>query len=186
MTDRACGGCSLCCKLLPVASLGKPDNTRCRYQRHSVGCTVHAHLATVAPDCLVWNCRWLGDPATAGLSRPDRSHLVIDIMPDFITVRPDDGSPPTDVPVIQVWCDPAFPDAHREPGFRAYLDREARVNGMAAIIRFSAREALVLVAPSLASDGQWHEMTSGLVVVPNSIERMEKSWGAGMTINLAP
>jgi len=34
--NRTCGGCTLCCKLLPVRELKKPANTRCQHQRAEI------------------------------------------------------------------------------------------------------------------------------------------------------
>src|SRR5262245_37028912 len=96
MTDptRHCGECTLCCKLLPVhggplingirmpSDLDKPAGERCKYQRHGKGCTVYKSYK-MPTCCRVWNCRWLVNDDTQDQSRPDRSHLVIDIVPDF-------------------------------------------------------------------------------------------------------
>ena len=34
------------------------------------------------------------------------------------------------------------------------------LEGKAALIRFSARDAITVFPPSMSSDGQWHEVTS--------------------------
>jgi hypothetical protein len=151
---RKCGECGLCCKLLPVKSLGKPANTRCQFQRMSKGCTIYAKRPF---DCQTWACRWLVDPATAGLPRPDRSHYVVDIMPDFITIDQHDGAGPVDIPVLQIWVDPAYPDAHRTPALREYMQRMAVEEGMAALVRWDSKRAVTVFAPFFSSDGQWHE-----------------------------
>jgi hypothetical protein len=151
MTGRQCGTCSLCCKLLPVRSLGKKDNERCRHQKAGKGCAVYAKLHTIAPECRVWSCRWLVDPGAAGLPRPDRCHYVIDIMPDFIVQERPEG--PVRYPVIQVWVDPGFPDAHRDPHLRAWLITQ---NTM-ALIRVGAMDGFVLVPPELSGTGDWYE-----------------------------
>jgi hypothetical protein len=44
-----------------------------------------------------------------------------------------------------------------DPALRAYLDRRARLEGMAAIVRYNASDAFTLFAPSLCADGEWHE-----------------------------
>lgn len=64
---RQCGDCQLCCKLLPVQSLGKEAGQRCKHQRHSKGCAVYAQLERVSPECRLWNCRWLVENDTADL-----------------------------------------------------------------------------------------------------------------------
>jgi len=156
-TGRVCGSCSLCCKLLPIPGppLHKPANTRCKHQKHSKGCGIYA---TRPMPCRAFACRWLADRETAGLSRPDRSHCVIDIEADYIEMLDEDGSgEPRKLGVVQIWCDPAFPDAHRAPDLRAYMVRVAEQYGYATIIRYDESDAFVVFPPPLSSDRQWHE-----------------------------
>lgn len=155
--DRRCGGCTLCCRLLPTKEINKPANQRCPHQRTGKGCAAYAHRPV---SCQVWTCRWLANDDTADLRRPDRARYVIDVMPDYITVTPDGGEPIT-IPVIQVWMDPAHPDAHQDPGLRAYVDRRGH-EGYATIVRSSSVDAFVLFPPSMSADGQWHEERSGV------------------------
>ncbi len=151
---RQCGDCSLCCKLLPVPPLNKGANERCVHQRHT-GCRVY-HKAGMPPECALWNCRWLVGDDTADQSRPDRSHIVIDVMPDFVT-HVDDAGVSTAIEVIQCWVDPRHPDAHKDAKFRDYLLRQA-LAGKAALIRYSAHDAFTLFAPPFDVNGEWHEL----------------------------
>jgi hypothetical protein len=161
---RECGDCQLCCKLLPIPPLSKPANQRCKFQKFGKGCTVYHKPGSQFPiECGLWNCRWLVSDDTDDLSRPDRSHYVIDLVPDFITATMEDK--PQHIPVVQIWNDPAYPDAHRDPALRRYLFRRAE-EGMAGLIRFDARKALVIFAPPWDVNGQWHEITSGMTVGP--------------------
>lgn len=153
MTHR-CGECTLCCRLLPVKELGKLAGERCRHQR-GLGCKVYQRLKTVSPSCSMWNCRWLVEDDTADLARPDRSHYVVDVMPDYVRGTTEAGKTFT-IPVVQIWVDPAYPDAHRDPALRTYLERRAE-EGMAALIRYSDHEGFTLVAPALSGDGKWYE-----------------------------
>lgn len=151
---RECGDCQLCCKLLPVQSPlvdDKAAGQKCRYQKFGTGCTVY-NTAKMPFECGVWNCRWLVNDDTADLRRPDRSHYVIDIMPDFILV---DGEP---VEVVQIWVDPRHRDAHRDPALRSYIERRALENKV-ALIRYNAKDAFTLIAPVLCNDRQWHELS---------------------------
>lgn len=159
---RQCGDCQLCCKLLPVRSLGKVAGERCKHQRHSKGCAVYARLAMVSPECRLWSCRWLVEDDTADLRRPDRSHYVIDIMPDFVTLRNDETGELEHVQVVQIWCDPKFPDAHRDPALRAYLERrgEERIIGL---VRYDNTNGIGLFPPKLSSTGEWVEKGTGVV-----------------------
>lgn len=153
--NRRCGDCTLCCKLLPTKEIEKPANERCPHQKVGKGCTIY-HRRPFS--CRVWNCRWLVGDDTAELSRPDRAHYVIDIMPDYITIRYDSGKV-VDVQVVQIWCDPKFPEAHRDPKLRAYMLRRG-AQGIASQVRFDSMRSLLIFPPNMSEDGQWHEKDS--------------------------
>jgi hypothetical protein len=150
---RQCGGCTLCCKLVPVRELGKPAGQRCQHQRHGKGCSIYARRPI---SCRTWSCRWLVEDDTAELSRPDRSRYAIDIMPDFVTLQNNETGEETHVPVVQVWVDPFFPDAHEDATLRAYMMRRG-AEGMATMIRYSSEDGFTIFPPNMASDGQWHD-----------------------------
>jgi hypothetical protein len=165
---RQCGDCQLCCKLLPVKSLAKLAGDRCSHQRHHKGCAVYATLFKVSPECRLWSCRWLTGDDTADLSRPDRSHLVIDLMPDYVTMINNETGEEEHIQVVQVWCDPNHRDAHREPAFRAYVERRA-AEGIATLVRWNNREGMAIFAPAMSSDRQWHEVLNGLTGPEHSV-----------------
>lgn len=152
--NRSCGGCTLCCKLVPVRELAKGAGERCRYQS-SKGCAVyHRPDRGFPPSCAVWNCRWLGDPATQGLKRPDRSHYVVDVMPDLVRGGNEESGWKDTFEVLQVWCDPAWPEAWRDPALLAY----AAAEGLPLLVRYNAKDAIFVCPPALASDGKLHVM----------------------------
>ena len=157
ITGRVCGGCTLCCKLLPIPIEGelKPAGERCRHARAGKGCGIYAQRPM---PCRTWACRWVADRETAGMPRPDRCHYVIDIQEDYVTLAPFDGGEPFKVGVIQVWVDPAFPEAAKAPELRAYMLRMAEKYRLATIVRFDSRRAYTVFPPPIADDGQWHEM----------------------------
>jgi hypothetical protein len=161
---RSCGECTLCCKLMPVPEMvDKVAGVRCPHQRSHKGCSIYPKRPL---SCQFWSCAWLSWDDTADLSRPDRAHYVIDIMPDFVTVQDDHKPhrPQTQVPVIQVWLDPKYPDAHRDPALRALINSRSQKDGCAAIIRFGSEDALILFPPAISEDGQWHERRSNMRV----------------------
>lgn len=138
----------------------KPAGVRCEHQKHHKGCAIYR---TRPFGCRTWNCRWLVNDDTHDVPRPDRCHYVIDIMPDVIRMVPNDGGPPIEYPVVVVWVDPRYPDAHRDPALRRYLARRAEREGMPALIRFNERDGLALFAPVFDSEkkGEWFERASG-------------------------
>jgi hypothetical protein len=157
---RECGECQLCCRLLPMKEVNKPAGVRCPFQRHGVGCNIYPRRPLA---CRLWNCQWLGGQNTG--SRPDRAHLVVDIMPDYVTLTYDDGRPPVHVPVLQVWIDQAYPDAHRDHRLRRFIDGKK----MPALIRRDAHDAFVIAPPSFTG-GDWYESASRLATVEHTAE----------------
>ena len=202
--NRTCGNCQLCCKLLPMkrsredprwsstvaamTELGvfRPgesknwleefDNAaglRCPHQRHHKGCKVYA---TRPFGCRTWSCRWLVDDDTAAMHRPDRSHFVIDTVPDYVRGGDADGNEQI-IPVIQVWLDPDFPDAFRDPELRAYLSAQKS----AAIVRLNNRDAFFVVGPPLAES--WIEIRAMTDEPEHTAEEKVAALG-GMTVTL--
>ena len=158
---RKCQDCSLCCKLLAVPQINKKSGERCAHQRHT-GCMIY-HKPEMPSACRLWSCRWLADPEkTVGLSRPDRSHYVIDVIPDIVQWRDDQTDELHTIDVIQIWVDPKHRNAHRDPALRAYLLEQAET-GVAALIRYSSGDGFVLFAPPMAADGEWHEQCGQMV-----------------------
>lgn len=163
--ERKCGNCQLCCTLLPVKSLGKGSGQHCRYETNGAGCSVYRRLERVSPECKLWSCRWLVDPAVAAfpIGRPDRVHYVLDMVPDAVVGENNDtGKAEVRLQALQVWVDPEYPDAHRDPGLRAYLAELGEKHHVVAIIRIACEggEDFLLVPPAL-NDGEWLERRTG-------------------------
>jgi len=151
---RRCGDCQLCCKLMPAKDVPKRENQKCPHQRRGVGCMIYPRRPR---GCETWSCRWLTGDDTDDLRRPDRSHYVIDPVPDHVTARDNATGAEQIIPVIQVWCDPDYREAHRDPALRRFIERQA---GWAALIRFGYRDALLIVPPAMMHDGRWGETTA--------------------------
>lgn len=151
---RQCGGCTLCCKLIPVEELHKPGGTRCQHQRTGKGCAIYDHRPV---SCREWNCLWLigtekGEPLQLG--RPDRTHYVLDEVPDIVRLRNDQTGEIADQwEVMQIWVDPLYPDAWKDKALLAMLDKA----GVIALVRYSSTEGFTLFPPSRTADRQWHQ-----------------------------
>lgn len=158
MTDapkpRQCDGCTLCCTLLPVQSLGKKAQRKCKHQTDT-GCGIYDKRPM---DCFLWVCGWLKG---APVEKPSDSGYVIDVCPDYIGVDMNDGQPPTRVPVLQVWIDPDRPDAHRDIKLRSFIDQ---VRTPAIIRQGKKGEGFLLVPPSLSNGGDWQELSSNVTI----------------------
>lgn len=181
---RQCGDCQLCCKLLPVRELGKKADERCSHQRFKKGCAVY-HRAGMPPSCALWNCRWLVNNDMDDVGRPDRSHVVVDMMPDYVTIQDNETGQQEKVQVVQVWCDPRYPDAHRDPAFRRYLARRGE-EGIIALIRFNSRDAITIIPPAMSPDGQFHEIIGGQVEKRTERDMAEFLTGATLGLEIDP
>jgi hypothetical protein len=157
---RTCGDCTLCCKLVPVAELGKPANTRCQHQTRK-GCSIYPRRPG---SCQMWSCRWLVDPSTSDLSRPDRTHYVIDLVPDSVVVSMPENT--FRQPLIQIWIDPRYPDAHRDPNLRRYLiDLNLKTDEF-AMVRYGNKRSIMLVPPHRSDTGKWLEIEANMTNIP--------------------
>jgi hypothetical protein len=108
------------------------------------------------------------------LPRPDRAHYVLDMMPDFVTLT-EEGGMPTIIPVVQVWIDPAYPDAHRAPSFRRWLDGQ----GICALIRYGSRNGFLLAPPSVTGSGWQEKQSNAAPGLPHSLEDVARVLGEG-------
>lgn len=154
--SRKCGSCTLCCRLLPVPQLHKLAGTRCKYQRHSCGCSIYPRR----PDsCRDWMCRWLAEAEeTKMLRRPDHAHYVVDIYPDRMRTRDKTTGVEIMLAVLVVWIDPAFPQAKDDPALREYMAYMAEPpRRMPTLVRLGSQRAIVIAPPSMSGTGDWYE-----------------------------
>lgn len=189
--NRTCGGCTLCCKLLPVKEgadvnlwdmvpemigsgmlsartaavtirdFDKPAGEKCPHQC-SKGCKVYERRPLA---CRFWSCSWVsGAEGTEKLGRPDRTHYVVNPVPDYVDSTDERGSFKT--PVVEVWCDPKYPHAWQDPHLLAYLEEVGRKHGFAALIRYNSNDAIFVAPPSMSKDGRWIIKRSGNRVGP--------------------
>ena len=74
MSKRECGSCSLCCKLLPVSALYKPQNEWCKHCVPGKGCASY-RLRPKA--CRDFNCLWLTEDFLDESWKPSSSKFVL-------------------------------------------------------------------------------------------------------------
>lgn len=74
VAGRSCAGCTLCCKLLSIAALGKPRAQWCRHCDPSKGCKIY----DVRPDeCRTFYCGYLTQEKIAEHWQPASSKMVL-------------------------------------------------------------------------------------------------------------
>ncbi len=105
MTARACGECTMCCKLMGVPELKKPAARWCASCDKGVGCRVYDERP---PSCRNFECFWLMDEAFPDDFRPDRigALAAFNDAPDSVVLH----------------VDPARPKAMRSPEVKAFID----------------------------------------------------------------
>lgn len=71
---RACGSCSLCCKVVSIEEFGKPAGIWCGHCRPGRGCGIHAVRPYV---CRGAYCEWMTSKGLGAEWKPDKSKIVL-------------------------------------------------------------------------------------------------------------
>ena len=89
---RRCGTCTLCCKVMTVEELRKPNGQWCPHCVKGRGCAIYSDRPN---ECLRFQCGYLLWPALGEHWLPARSKLVVAFKPDGkeIVVHVDPGVP---------------------------------------------------------------------------------------------
>ena len=132
--DRACGDCTLCCKVMAIEQLAKPAGSWCAQCRPGRGCLIYHDRPT---ECRSFSCLWLLNDRLDQYWKPNRSKLVLTTSDDGIEVR----------------CDPGFPDAWRKEPFRSEIHQWA-VSGEThdVTVVVIVGQKMILVAPDREFD----------------------------------
>jgi hypothetical protein len=128
---RSCGVCSLCCKLLEVREISKPEGKWCVHCAPGrERCTIHEHR----PDeCRAFYCGWLTLNSLGEEWRPTKAKMVLsaEVNGNKMTVH----------------VDPAFPNAWREEPYYSTLKKLAHdaadTNGQ-VLVHLKKRVTVVL------------------------------------------
>ena len=87
---RSCGSCSLCCKVLHIAELGKPIGKWCVHCRPGNGCGIHP---TRPVSCRGFYCEWKIAKGLGPEWKPDRCKFVLKKNDGNLTAHVDPGFP---------------------------------------------------------------------------------------------
>ena len=87
---RACGTCTLCCKVYDVPALAKPMGQWCGHCRPGRGCGIHE---TRPQHCRSFHCLWMTENWLGPEWKPERSKMVLTLDPvnRFLLVQVDPG-----------------------------------------------------------------------------------------------
>ncbi|MCP3388751.1 hypothetical protein NLM27_08155 [Bradyrhizobium sp. CCGB12] len=131
---RACGDCTLCCKVMAIEALAKPVNAWCQHCGPGRGCAIYAGRPT---ECEDFACLWLASDPLDERWKPNRSKLVLTTSEDGIEVR----------------CDPGFPDAWRRDPYAGEIRAwaaEGETNDMTVVVIIGQR--MILITPDREFD----------------------------------
>jgi hypothetical protein len=116
---RDCDGCTLCCKLMPIESVGKKAFEWCTHCNPKTGCTIYD---TRYEECKIYQCLWtwadghLGE-LIANL-KPNKVKFIMNFNPNTKT--------------IEINNDPAFPDA-----WKKYIQILEYIGDQIAVVAFT-------------------------------------------------
>ncbi len=71
--SRACGECTMCCRLPGVVELSKPAGEWCKHCAIGKGCTIYEERPS---SCKFFECLWLTDERMPEDLRPDKSKVI--------------------------------------------------------------------------------------------------------------
>jgi len=156
---RACGTCTLCCKVIAVVDFDKPPGVWCPHCQRNKGCGIYE---TRPRDCRTFYCHWMVEKGLGPEWKPERSKFALVTSKSGITA----------------FVDPGFPGAWRASPYyetlKRWADEGARaVDGPRIVaVRIGARAIVVL--PD-------REVDMG-VVGPDDAIRLRPSAGGGIDV----
>jgi hypothetical protein len=133
-TNRQCGDCSLCCKVLGIPELEKPKDSWCPNFLAGTGCRIYADRP---PSCRNFVCRWLSDPDMGPEWKPSNCKMVVDSKPSLFVVHVDPA-------VAQPW--------RAEPYFSVLKRLSAQGLGKGTIVLVIERRRSIVILPDREVD----------------------------------
>ena len=126
---RQCGACTLCCKVLNIPALNKPENVWCGHCKQGTGCTIYQSRPEVCRD---FYCSYRLSADIPEVWFPLKSKIML---------RADPGG-------IVAFVDPGRPNAWREEPYYSHLRQWATPNAkrghQVVVVRIGARAIAVL------------------------------------------
>jgi hypothetical protein len=128
---RSCKGCTLCCKVLAIAELGKPRGVWCGHCDTRQGCRIHGRHPE---ECRDFYCGWRLRPDLDERWAPAKSKIVLAYEEEH-------------APRLSVHVDAARPGAWREEPFYSQIKRwaAAAVAARGQVIVWQGRTAIAVL-----------------------------------------
>jgi len=157
VAGRACGSCTLCCKVIAVADFDKPPGVWCSHCIRGKGCGIYQTRPT---DCRTFFCEWMLEKSLGPEWKPERAKFALVVG---------EGTH------LTAFVDPGFPSAWRASPyfetFKRWSLEGARANPPRIItIRVGARVTIVLPDREIDVGHVGRDESVRLVPGPNGIE----------------
>jgi len=127
-TERVCGNCTLCCKLLNIPEFTSPAGKWCEKCDPKKGCTIYGNHPE---KCKTFKCLWLLNLGLE-LDRPDKSKIVMKFV----------KAPQDNVTQLQIYVDLGYPKAWEIPYVKKMIDKLTSKGGRTFIIYGEKRTAI--------------------------------------------
>ena len=122
---RSCGTCTMCCKVLQIADLGKPAGIWCKHVKPGSGCTVYADRPL---PCRQYFCEWMLDSRFGPEWKPDTAKFAV--------------NPLLSDSNLLIAVDPNFPNAWRKEPYISQIRqwvKDCEAMGRFVMVRIGAR-----------------------------------------------
>jgi hypothetical protein len=162
---RACGTCSLCCKVLGVSELAKPAGQWCTHCWPGKGCGIYA---TRPFDCRRFYCEWIISKGLGPEWRPERAK--------FALFKTNGGRRMT------AHVDPGYPSAWRRSpyyeNFKAWAAQAVQKTPEMNLVDVMIGEHVIVVLPD-------REVDVGIVAADELVTLSKKLTAAGELIEVS-
>lgn len=125
---RSCYSCTLCCKVIGVPELAKPQGHDCIHCDIGRGCKIYDRRPEV---CAEFCCSYLLSPALGEEWKPGTCHLVLGYM--------------AEADVILIYTDPDHPGAWRGEPYLARIKKWAATTDTGYVLIWEKGRALALL-----------------------------------------
>ena len=162
---RACGTCSLCCKVVGVEELNKPIGAWCPHCKRANGCTIYERRPQ---SCRTFMCQWLLAEGLGPEWKPD--------LAKFALLKSDNGRH------LTAFVDPGTPGAWRRSPYYETLKQWAKLGlpatGLVRLVDVMIGERCIVILPD-------RDVDMGMLKPDEMIQLRRKPAATGETIEVA-